>query len=50
MEEYKKYIILVGNCQAGKTTFVNRIITGDFKKIYLSTIGFDLKKKSYKSR
>ena len=48
MEECKKYIILVGNCRAGKTTFVNRIITGDFTKIYLSTIGFDLKKKVIK--
>ena len=42
MNKLKKTISLVGNCKAGKTSFINGIVDGTFRKNYISTIGFNL--------
>lgn len=35
-------IVLVGDAKVGKTTFVNRHLTGDFKEDYDKTLGVDI--------
>ncbi len=48
METTKQYkIVLVGDGEVGKSTYVNRLITGDFKKVSVPTIGCEIHPFSY---
>lgn len=43
MTDIKKYrCLLVGNTKVGKTTFINKIITGKFNPNYIPTIGINV--------
>ena len=37
-------IVIVGDAGVGKSTFVNRLITGEFNSTYKPTVGVDVKK------
>lgn len=37
-------IVLIGDGGVGKTTYVNRLVTGDFQKKYLATIGVNIER------
>lgn len=43
MQSNKSYkVVLVGNAGAGKTTFINRILTGEYNNSYVPTLGVDV--------
>jgi len=48
MEANTYKLVLVGDGGVGKTTFVNKILKGNFDRRYLSTIGVEVTSVSYK--
>ena len=35
-------VVILGDAGSGKTTYLNRLITGDFEKKYVATVGADI--------
>lgn len=42
MNNYRYKIVIVGDAEVGKTAFVKRLLTGEFEKSYVATLGTEV--------